>query len=135
MAKAPLVALDEKKKALEEKDDKGIRRRVTRSKLRKTQAKLHTLEAKSLENIEQAVNGKTVDKQVVETSKWVVSQLQSIAKSAAADEAELNGLRFKAIELEQREGEVEDKEPEAEQEEQKAKPRFSLVQLPSKDDL
>lgn len=135
MAKAPLVTLDEQKKALEEKDDKGIRRRVTRSKLRKTQAKLHTLEAKSLENIEQAVNGKTVDKQVVETSKWVVSQLQSIAKSAAADEAELNGLRFKAIELEQREGEVEDKEPEAGQEEQKAKPRFSLVQLPSKDDL
>ena len=121
------VSLEERKKEL---SSDGVKRRVTRSKLRKTLAALQKLEPKCLENIERVVNGQDMDKEVTSTSKWVIQQLQSLAKNAVQEEIDYNNLRFRAMELEQQESGEEGEEAQEE-----PKPRFSLYALPTKKDL
>lgn len=121
------ASLEEKKQEL---STDGVKRRVTRSKLRKTLAALQKLEPKCLENIERVVNGQDMDKEVTSTSKWVIQQLQSLAKNAVQEEIDYNNLRFRAMELEQQESGEEGEEVQEE-----TKPRFSLHVLPTAKDL
>lgn len=106
------------------------RKRIRKSKLRKTLDKLYELEPRALENIKTSVEGGTIDKSVVDTSKWLIQQLQAVSKSAAQDEAEMNGLRWEADKL-AKEEQVEG------QEELESQPatRFSLHVLPTNKDI
>ena len=56
------------------------------SPLRKTLNKLRDMEEKSLENIRKAVEGTDLDKQQLETSKWVISTVASLTRAATQDE-------------------------------------------------
>lgn len=58
----------------------------TISPLRKTLNKLRDMEEKSLENIRKAVDGTDLDKQQLETSKWVISTVASLTRAATQDE-------------------------------------------------
>lgn len=112
------------------KPEKGsntpTRRRVRKSKLRKTEEALRKLEPKSLENIELSVNGKEVDKEVLTSSKWVLTTIMALGKAAAVEEELTNGTRLKFDEAEEQEAEKEEAVPSS---------RFSLHVLPKKDDL
>lgn len=83
------------------------RRRVRKSKLRKTEEALRKLEPKSLENIEKSVNGVEVDKESLMTSKWVITNIMAVGKAAALEEDLLNGLR---LEMDKAEAEEQEKE-------------------------
>lgn len=63
---------------------KGTGRPV--SKLRKTQRKLQELEEKALENIKKSVEGGIIDKEILSSSKWVITAILSISKAALAEE-------------------------------------------------
>jgi hypothetical protein len=65
------------------------------SKLRKTERTLLNLNPEALENIRKSVAGESVDKEVVNTSKWVVTTTVTVSKAAMAEEMELNGLKDK----------------------------------------
>lgn len=110
------------------------KKRIRKSKLRKTEEALRALEPKSLENIEKSVNGDEIDKESLATSKWVIQNIVVIGKAATADEEALNGLRWKADSLAK-----EEEEMEAEQEkEESTRPRFSttmVVPFPTQKDL
>lgn len=105
------------------------KKRIRKSSLRKTLAKIQELEPKALENIKKSVEGQSIDKSILDTSKWLIQQLQALSKSASQDEAEMNELRWQADKAE------ESNEVEEEKEEEEVKPRFSLTVLPKKDDL
>lgn len=107
------------------------RKRLRKSPLRKTLAKLQELEPKALENIKKSVDGDSIDKNQLDTSKWLVQQLQAVSKSAMAEEVELNELRFKADAI----TEAESEEEEVEKEEDSPQKRFSLHVLPKNTDL
>lgn len=114
------------------KDNNNQRKiRIRKSKLRKTEEALRKLEPKSLENIELSVNGKEVDKEVLASSKWIITNLMAVGKAAAAEEEITNGTRAMLNEAERQEAEAEREAAESEED----KPRFSLVQLPTKKDL
>ena len=83
------------------------KKRIRKSRLRKTLAKLHELEPYALENIEKSVKQQDVDKEALNTSRWVITNLMSLTKSAAQDEAEINGLR---LEMDKAEAEEQEKE-------------------------
>ena len=100
---------------------KGTGRPV--SSLRKTLKKLRTLEDKSLENIENSVNGKEVDKEVLSSSKWVVQQVVSVQKACVDEELAVHGIRSDNAEDVQ------------EEKEEEPVTRFSLQMLPSPKDL
>lgn len=67
------------------------------SSLRRTLTKLRGMEKRALENIEAVVNGKKVvtedgsgediSKLQLETSKWVISQISALSRSATQEEA------------------------------------------------
>lgn len=97
------------------------------SKLRSTIAKLRELEGKSLENIRRSVEGEDVDKEVLASSKWVISTTVSTVKAALSEELAIHGIRQKDTELAD--------EAEKEQAEETPQVKFSLVQLPTKQDL
>lgn len=104
------------------------KKRLRKSELRKTLAALKALEPKSLDNIEKSVNGLEVDKESLQTSKWVVNSVVTITRAAVSEEQVINGLR---MEMDKFESEDEEKEPE----ETEVKSKFSLVVLPKKTDL
>ena len=112
--------------AAENGNTKG--KRVRKSPLRKTLAKLQALEGKALENIKASVDGETIDKSMVDTSKWIVTNLMNLTKAASADEDTINGTRLmiEAAEREEEEKEAEEVTPSS---------RFSLHVLPTKSDL
>ena len=83
------------------------KKRIRKSKLRKTLDKLYALEGKAMENIKASVDGVDVDKEMLSTSKWVVTNLMTVTKAAAQDEAEINGLR---LEMDKAEAEEQEKE-------------------------
>ena len=83
------------------------KKRVRKSKLRKTLDKLYALEGKAMENIKTSVEGGTIDKSVIDSSKWVIQQIQAVTKASAQDEAEMNGLRWQADALAKEEEESE----------------------------
>lgn len=70
--------------------------KLKQSKLRKTEKALLNLNAAALENIRKSVEGEDVDKEVVNTSKWVVTTTVTVSKAAMVEEMELNGLKDKA---------------------------------------
>lgn len=96
------------------------KKRIRKSKLRKTLEKLYALEGKAMENVKASVEGQTVDKAMLDTSKWVISNIMNVTKAAAQDEAEINGLR---IEMDKAEAE------EAEKEEQEKAPSGAVFSL------
>lgn len=104
------------KKATKEVPDKvpEKRRRLRKSKLRKTLEKLHELEPHALSLIERSVKEQDVDKDSLATGKWIVTNLVTLTKAAVQDEVEINGLRLKAIAADADSGaeeEEEDKPP------------------------
>ena len=103
--------------------------KLKQSKLRKTEKELMKLNPAALENIRKSVEGEVVDKEVVNTSKWVVTTTVAVSKAAMVEEIELNGLKDKAssdaLSDAQADGE-DDGEPLAE---------FSLHQLPTQSQL
>lgn len=70
--------------------------KLKESKLRKTEKTLIDLSKTALENIRKSVEGEDIDKEVVNTSKWVVTTAVAVSKAAMAEEIELNGLKDKA---------------------------------------
>ena len=86
------------------------KKRIRKSKLRKTLEKLYALEGKAMENIKASVEGQTVDKAMLDTSKWVISNIMNVTKAAAQDEAEINGLRLEMDKAEAEEAEKEEQE-------------------------
>lgn len=81
-------------------EDKEInspkRRRLRKSALRKTLAKLQELEPYALKLIEKSVKEeKDFDKDSLATSKWLVQNLMALTKAAISDEESMNGLRLK----------------------------------------
>lgn len=84
------------------------KKRIRKSKLRKTLDKLYALEGKAMENVKASVEGQTVDKTMLDTSKWVISNIMTVTKAAAQDEAEINGLRLEMDKAEAEEQEKED---------------------------
>lgn len=103
------------------------------SPLRKTLNKLKELEDQALENISAVVNGKKVvldgkeqevDKQKLETSKWVVGSIASLTRAALQDE-ELR-LKIKMGNLGDNQEEPQAKKEDGEEEEKEGKVSFSL---------
>ena len=86
------------------------KKRIRKSKLRKTLDKLYALEGKAMENIKASVDGREVDKEMLSTSKWVVTNIMTVTKAAAQDEAEINGLRLEMDKAEAEEQEREEAE-------------------------
>lgn len=70
--------------------------KLKQSKLRKTERALLNLNPAALENIRKSVEGEDIDKEVVATSKWVVTTTVTVSKAAMVEEMELNGLKDKA---------------------------------------
>lgn len=100
--------------------------RLKRSKLRKTEAQLRELNPQALENIRKSVEGLPVDKEVVNTSKWVVTTTVAVAKAALAEEMQLNGVKEVTAAIDAEDAFDDDNGPLAE---------FTLEQLPTKADL
>lgn len=99
--------------------------KLKQSKLRKTEKALLNLNAAALENIRKSVEGEDIDKEVVNTSKWVVTTTVTVSKAAMVEEMELNGLKDKTARdalTEAQADEDDSSEPIAE---------FSLHQLPT----
>ena len=96
------------------------------SKLRSTAAKLRELEPQALENIQKSVEGQQVDKEVLASSKWVVTTMVSVMKSALDEELAVQKIRKENQELAD---EVEDEQSEEPQ------VKFSLNMLPTPQDL
>jgi len=80
------------------------------SSLRKTLKKLKSFEEKAIQNIEDSVNGKEVDKEQLASSKWLVTSVVTVQKACLAEEQFKESLN----------DEDEEKEPVVE------KPKFSL---------
>jgi len=57
------------------------------SQLRATLRSLREMEQKALDNIRSSVAGDDVDKEVLATSKWVVSNIVTVNRAAVADES------------------------------------------------
>lgn len=110
------------KKATKEKETPAPekRRRLRKSQLRKTLAKLHELEPYALKLIEKSVKEeKDVDKDSLATGKWIITNLITLTKAAVQDEVEINGLRLKAL--------AADAENSAEEEDEADKPPTGAV--------
>lgn len=107
------------------------KKRIRKSSLRKTLARLQQMEPRALQNIERSVNEEEVNKEALATSRWLIQQLQAVSRAASQEEAEINGLRWQADALTKEEEEQET----VEEEEEAPKPRFSLTVLPSTKDL
>lgn len=91
--------------AAENNNSKG--KRIKKSPLRKTLAKLQSLEPHALALIEKSVREQEVDKEALQTSKWIVTNLMTLTKSAIQEEDVLNNLRLKLAESDREEEEAE----------------------------
>jgi hypothetical protein len=78
------------------------------SKLRATEKKLMKLTPQAIENIEKSVKGESVDKEVLSTSKWVVTTSAAISKQAMMEELEINGIKDKLAQKEIEDSQAED---------------------------
>ena len=96
------------------------RKRLRKSPLRKTLTKLQELEPHALALIEKSVKEIEVDKEALNTSRWIVTNLMALTKSAIAEEAVINDIRLKLDAAENEEDEA------AEQEKQPSGAVFSL---------
>lgn len=87
------------------------RKRLRKSPLRKTLTKLQELEPHALKLIEKSVKEENVDANALNTSKWIVTNLMALTKSAIAEEAVINDIRLKLDEAEEAEKEEQEKAP------------------------
>ena len=78
------------------------------SKLRATEKKLMKLTPQAIENIEKSVKGESVDKEVLTTSKWVITTAAAISKQAMMEELEINGIKDKLAQKEIEDSQAED---------------------------
>lgn len=101
--------------------------KLKKSRLRKTEAELMKLNPDALENIAKSVRGETIDKEVVNTSKWVITTTVAVSKAALSEELELNGLKDRNAQLAMEEAQSEDDET--------VGAVFSLQMLPTAADL
>lgn len=100
------------------------------SKLRVTERKLHKLTPQAIQNIEKSVKGESIDKEVLNTSKWVVTTAAAISKQAMMEELEINGIKDKLAQKE-----IEDSQADDEEGDGLAAFSLDIVSLPTKDDL
>lgn len=77
---------------------KGTRTKP-KSKLRTTLAALQAMEEDALKNIKENIKRKDVDKEVLATSKWLISSIISVNRAAAADEANILAARVHSDEM------------------------------------
>ena len=94
--------------AAENNNSKG--KRIKKSPLRKTLAKLQSLEPYALALIEKSVKEQEVDRESLSTSKWLISNLMTLTKSAIQEEDVLNNLRLKLAESDREEEEASEQE-------------------------
>lgn len=89
------------------------RKRLRKSPLRKTLAKLQELEPHALKLIEKSVKEEVVDKESLSTSRWIVTNLMALTKAAISEEDTINGIRLKldAAEAEEDEASEQEKSP------------------------
>lgn len=102
---------------------------IKKSKLRKVETKLLLLKDKALENIENSVNGNTVDKETLSNSRWVVNTLVTVSRAAIAEEKDFVDLKS---------GLNDGIEEPGFEEEQEKRPTFSqkmIIPFPSLKDL
>lgn len=86
----------QKGNSLAKENNNQAKKRIRKSKLRKTLDKLYALESTAMDNIKDSVEGREVDKERLASSKWVVTNIMAVSKAAVQDEAEMNGLRWQA---------------------------------------
>ena len=63
------------------------------SRLRATLTKLRELEKQALDNIAESVGKKNIDKEVIATSKWVITTIVAVNKAANAEETLVQSIR------------------------------------------
>lgn len=63
------------------------------SRLRTTLTKLRELEKQALDNIAESVGKKNIDKEVIATSKWVITTIVAVNKAANAEETLVQSIR------------------------------------------
>ena len=100
----------------------GLPKRVRRSKNRKLIEKMREHEDIALENIGRSVRGEDVDKECLQSSKWLCERLVSFSVACQNEEEKNANIKFKHQEAAQAEDE------ELEKEESTPKPaRFQLT--------
>lgn len=102
--------------------------RIQKSKLRILAEKLLERQDIALELIDKSLNSKPVDPDAVSSAKWVIASINSVIKSASAEELGSFNARLK--------GKREDEEPEQTPAEisKELKPRLSLVYVDPADE-
>lgn len=89
------------------------RKRLRKSPLRKTLAKLQELEPHALKLIEKSVKEETVDREALNTSRWIVTNLMSLTKAAIGEEAVINDILLKLDAAETEENEEKEEQDRA----------------------
>lgn len=70
--------------------------RISKSPLRKTAESLREIEEDCLNIIKKAVHGEDVDKTALDTARWTISMIQTLDKSASAEEIAAAKVRLEA---------------------------------------
>lgn len=104
--------------------------RVRKSKMRSLEDDMLKLKTKAMENIKKAIDGEeeSIGKEQLTTSRWLLGQLVTVNKACVTEELAMHNIKMKNKEA------AEELE-EAQAEEEQPAVRFSLVQLPTKNDL
>ena len=103
--------------------------RVIKSKLRSTADSLREAEPVALKNVEDSVNGKSVESETLSSSKWLISSLITLEKAILQEEMARTKLRIEMMDLR------EDKDAQSPEDIAKEmRPRLSLVYTPENDD-
>lgn len=82
--------------------------RIIKSPLRKTADSLREVEEDCLAIIKAAIRAENVDKVALDTAKWTVSMIQTLDKSASAEEIASAKVRLEAKNAQERGAGVED---------------------------
>ena len=102
--------------------------RINKSKLRELADKLLERQDIALELIDKSLNSKPVDPDAVASAKWVIASINSVIKSASAEELGSFNARLKG----KRDDEPEEQTPQ--QIASELKPRLSLVYIDQTED-
>lgn len=76
----------------------GSKSPLKKSRLRSLENKLLALNPESITAIEKSLRGEAVDKEVVNTAKWIIQKTVDISKAALSEEITINGLSAKGKE-------------------------------------
>lgn len=103
--------------------------RVRKSKMRSLEDDMLKLKTKAMENVGKVIEGKEdeVGKEQLTTSRWLLGQLVTVNKACVTEELAMHNIKMKNKEAAD--------ELEEAQAEEEVVTRFSLVQLPTKQDL